>query len=226
MPCNTEKEDMVSKKRLSNRRQQILEFIQEFISENGIPPTIRDIQGACDISSTSVVDYNLHKLRDAGYLNRRPDVARGIELLDDSGHPVATVPRVQIIGAIAAGQPIPVFNTEESASSAEFDTIEVSHDLPRRFGKLYALSVKGTSMIDALIDDGDVVIVRPGPDAANGDLVVAWLKFEEQATLKKFYLEGNQVRLQPANSQMEPIFSPVDNVEVHGKVVEVIRKLG
>ena len=216
---------MVSRKRLSTRRQQILEFIQDFIAENGIPPTIRDIQRACDISSTSVVDYNLHKLREAGYLNRRPDVARGIELLDDAGQPVATVPRVQIIGAIAAGQPIPVFNREDAASSVEFDTIEVSHDLPRRFGKLYALAVKGTSMIDALIDDGDVVIVKPGPDAANGDLVVAWLKSEGEVTLKKFYLDGDRVRLQPANSQMEPIYSPVDNVEVHGKVVEVIRRL-
>ncbi len=81
-------------------------------------------------------------------------------------------------------------------------------------------------MIDALIDDGDVVLVRPGPEASNGDLVVAWLKAEEEATLKKFYLEGDTVRLQPANSQMEPIYSPAENVEIHGKVVEVIRRLG
>ena len=216
---------MVTSKKLSPRRQQILEFIQEFITENGIPPTVRDIQRACQISSTSVVDYNLHKLRQAGYLNRRPDVARGIELLDDSGQPVSTAPKVHIVGAIAAGLPIPVFTAEGSASSAEFDTIEISLDLQRRFGKLYALRVNGTSMIDALIDDGDVVIVSAGREAANGDLVVAWLKAEEEATLKKFYLEGDQVRLQPANSQMEPIYSHASNVEVHGKVVEVIRKL-
>ncbi len=216
---------METSKKLSPRRQQILGFIQEFITENGIPPTVRDIQRACQISSTSVVDYNLHKLRQAGYLNRRPDVARGIELLDDSGHPVSTAPRVQIVGAIAAGQPIPVFTAEGSASSAEFDTIEIPLDLQRRFGKLYALRVNGTSMIDALIDDGDVVIVSAGREAANGDMVVAWLKAEEEATLKRFYLEGDQVRLQPANSQMEPIYSHASNVEVHGKVVEVIRKL-
>ena len=217
---------MVSKKRLSNRRQQILDFIQTFIGDNGIPPTVRDIQRACDVSSTSVVDYNLHKLREAGYLNRRPDVARGIELLDDSGLPVTTVPRVQIIGAIAAGMPIPVFNTEDVESSAEFDTVEVAQDLPRRFGKLFALSVRGTSMIDALVDDGDVVIVKPGIEVNNGDMVVAWLKAEEEATLKKFYLEGDRVRLQPANSQMDPIYSAANNVEIYGKVVEVIRKLG
>lgn len=216
---------MQTNKKLSPRRQQILGFIQEFINENGIPPTVRDIQRACKISSTSVVDYNLHKLRQAGYLNRRPDVARGIELLDDSGQPVSTAPRVQIVGAIAAGQPIPVFTAEDSASSAEFDTIEIPLDLHRRFGKLYALRVNGTSMIDALIDDGDVVIVSAGREAANGDMVIAWLKAEEEATLKRFYLEGDQVRLQPANSQMEPIYSHASNVEVHGKVVEIIRKL-
>ena len=218
---------MVSRKRaLPPRRQQILDFIQSFIDDNGIPPTVRDIQKSCDISSTSVVDYNLHKLREARYLNRRPDVARGIELLDESGQPVSGIPKVQIVGAIAAGAPIPVFSTEDAASSAEFDTIEVSPDLPRRYGKLYGLVVKGTSMIDALIDDGDVVIVKPNREAANGDLVVAWLKAEEEATLKKFFLEGDQVRLQPANSQMEPIYCAADNVEVHGKVVAVIRNLG
>jgi repressor LexA len=217
---------MVSKGKLSPRRRQILEFIQGFISENGIPPTIRDIQGACDISSTSVVDYNLHRLREGGYLNRRPDMARGIELLDEAGQPVSNAPRVQIIGAIAAGAPLPVFSTEGVASSAEFDAIEVSPDLQRRHGRLYGLMVRGTSMIDALIDDGDVVVFKPGPQAANGEMVVAWLKDQEEATLKKFYLEGDRVRLQPANSQMEPIYSPASNVEVHGKVVAVIRKLG
>lgn len=216
---------MLFKKKMPARRQQILDFIQEFIGDNGIPPTVRDIQRACDISSTSVVDYNLHKLREAGFLNRRPDVARGIELLDDLGQPVSGGPRVHIVGAIAAGQPIPVFSTEESAASTEFDTIEVAPELQKRFGKLFALTVNGTSMIDALIDDGDVVIIKPGHQANNGDMVVAWLKFEEEATLKRFYLEGDRVRLQPANSQMDPIYCSADNVEVHGKVVEVRRKL-
>jgi repressor LexA len=173
-----------------------------------------------------VVDYNLHRLREGGYLNRRPDMARGIELLDEAGQPVSNAPRVQIIGAIAAGAPLPVFSTEGVASSAEFDAIEVSPDLQRRHGRLYGLMVRGTSMIDALIDDGDVVVFKPGPQAANGEMVVAWLKDQEEATLKKFYLEGDRVRLQPANSQMEPIYSPASNVEVHGKVVAVIRKLG
>ncbi len=215
---------MTTRKRLPPRRQQILDFIQTFIAENGIPPTVRDVQRACEISSTSVVDYNLKVLKRDGYLNRRPDTARGIELLDETGQPVSNAPRVQIIGAIAAGQPIPVFSTEGAASSEEFDTIEVPPELPRRHGKLFGLTVNGTSMIDALIDDGDVVIVKPGMEAVNGEMVVAWLRDEEEATLKKFYLEGDQVRLQPANSQMNPIYSSADNVEVRGKVVTVIRK--
>ena len=189
-------------------------------------PTVRDVQKGCNISSTSVVDYNLRILDRDGYLNRRPEVARGIELLDDAGQPVSNAPKVQIVGAIAAGLPIPPFSTEGAASSAEFDTVEVSPELPRRYGTLYGLSVAGTSMIDALIDDGDVVIVNPAPEASNGDMVVAWLKDREEVTLKRFYLEGDQVRLQPANSQMTPIYTPASNVEIHGKVVQVIRRLG
>ena len=217
---------MPERKKMPERRRRILSFIQEFYFENGIPPTVRDIQQACDISSTSVVDYNLTQLEQAGFLNRRREVARGIELLDRDGEPVSSAPRVQIVGSIAAGQPLPVFSSEGAAASEEFDTIEISPDLPRRYGKLFALTVKGTSMVDALIDDGDVVVVRPAQDADNGDMVVAWLKAEEEATLKKFYGEGENVRLQPANSTMSPIYCPADNVEVRGKVVTVLRKFG
>lgn len=215
---------MTLRKKLSLRQQRILDYIHEFIQENGLPPTVRDIQKACDVSSTSVVDYNLRLLNRDGYLNRRPDVARGIELLDEEGLPVSNNPKVPIVGLIAAGLPIPVFSTEEAASSAEFDNIEVAPDLPRRYGRLFGLTVQGTSMIDALIDDGDVVIIQPTQQVENGDMVVAWLKAEEEVTLKKFYLEGERVRLQPANSQMDPIYCSANDVEVRGKVVSVIRK--
>ena len=217
---------MVSKNKMPPRRQRILEFVQRFYSENGIPPTVRDIQKACDISSTSVVVYNLDRLSEADFINRRPDVARGIEILDQEGQPVSNAPRVQIVGVIAAGSPIPAWSTEGTESSEEFDTVEISPELQRRHGKLFGLKVRGTSMIDALVDDGDVVIVKPIREAANGEMVVAWLKDEEEVTLKKFYGEGNRVRLQPANSTMEPIYSAAGNVEVHGKVVSVIRNLG
>mgnify|MGYP000865318675 CR=1 FL=1 len=96
---------------------------------------------------------------------------------------------------------------------------------PRNSSELFALRVKGTSMIDALVDDGDVVVLRPTREANNGDMVVAWLKEESEATLKKFYLEGSQVRLQPANSTMDPIFCSPENVEIRGKVVSVVRNL-
>ena len=215
---------MTSRKKISARGQRILEFIQGFMQENGIPPTVRDIQAACDISSTSVVDYNLRLLDRDGYLNRRPDVARGIELLDERGNPVSNTPKVAILGPIAAGMPLPVFSTEGAASNSDFDTIEVSQDLARRHRGLFALSVEGTSMIDALVDDGDVVVVEPCQQAENGEMVVAWVKDAEEATLKKFYLEGERVRLQPANSTMEPIYCDAGNVEIKGRVVSVIRK--
>ena len=217
---------MTPNRKLPPRRKRILEFIQSFIEDNGIPPTVRDIQKACEISSTSVVDYNLRLLDRDGYLNRRPDVARGIELLDESGNPLNAVPRVQIVGRIAAGSPLPVFSAEESASGQEFDTIEVAPDLTRRYGRLYALEVQGQSMIDALIDDGDMVVIKPAQQAEYGEMVVAWLRKEEEATLKKYYPEGSQVRLQPANSTMDPIYADADNVEIKGKVVSVIRKFG
>ena len=217
---------MVTSKKMPPRRQRILAFLQESYSDKGISPTVRDIQRACEISSTSVVDYNLEKLREAGYINRRQDVARGIEILDQEGEPISNAPRVQILGLIAAGTPIPAWSVEESEASQEFDTVEISPELLRQHGKLFALRVNGTSMIDALIDDGDVVIIKPSSVANNGEMVVAWLKEEEETTLKKFYAEGSQVRLQPANSTMEPIYSPAENVEVHGKVVSVIRNLG
>ena len=217
---------MTSKKRMPARRQRILDYIQEFISENGLPPTVRDVQKACAISSTSVVDYNLRILDRDGYLNRRPEMARGIELLDKVGQPLSSAPKVQVVGNIAAGSPLPAFSIEEAGSSEEFDTVEVAPELQRRHGKLFALAVKGTSMIDALIDDGDVVVVKPLLQADPGDMVVAWLKEEEEATLKRYYPEGQQVRLQPANSQMEPIYCNAANLEIKGKVVEVIRKFG
>ena len=102
--------------------------------------------------------------------------------------------------------------------------MEVAPELQRRHGKLFGLTVKGTSMIDALIDDGDVVVIKPMLQADPGDMVVAWLKEEGEATLKRYYPEGENVRLQPANSQMEPIYCNAANLEIKGKVVEVIRK--
>ena len=208
-------------KLLSNRQREILEFIQVFLGNHSYPPTIRDIQGACDISSTSVVDYNLSILEREGLIRRDPEVSRGIELLNGSSIDESQV-RVPLLGMIAAGDPIPV-PAEDSWFLA--DTIE----LPARFlkysEKLYALRVKGLSMIDALVADGDVVIVDAKSPVQDGDMIVAWLKAENEVTLKKMYVEENRVRLQPANPLMEPIFVAYDNLDVQGKVLGVLRNI-
>ncbi len=215
---------MSQKDKLPNRRQRILEFIQDFMQDNGIPPTVRDIQKACEISSTSVVDYNLRLLDRDGFLNRRPDMARGIELLGNAVTQNLNVPRAPIVGSIAAGSPIPIFPNEADTQNLDFDFIEISAEVNRKYGTVFALEVKGTSMIDALIDDGDVVLVQPTPTVEQGEMAVAWITDREEATLKKFYLEGDRVRLQPANSAMGPIYCQAEDVEVRGKVVGVIRK--
>jgi len=200
----------------------MLKFVQEFMAENSLPPTVRDIQKACNISSTSVVDYNLRILQREGFLRRRPEVARGIELLDRKGRAAGFLPQVPVLGYIAAGEPLPG-PSNDGWTEEPLETIEVPRYLADSKKNLYALRVKGTSMIDALIDDGDLVLVQPAQDVKNGDMVVAWLKLEQETTLKRIYKEGSQVRLQPANSKMKPIYTNASNVETRGKVVAVLR---
>jgi repressor LexA len=211
-------------KELSAKQQRILEFIQEFISDHDYPPSIRQIQEACKISSTSVVDYNLRILEKEGYIRRDREVSRAIELLEPGGHRrrVANIP---IIGTIAAGQPIPVPTSDTWRSYDPDDTLEVPPDIVGGRENVYALRVKGNSMIDALVNDGDIVIMESTATAQDGDLVAAWLKQEQEATLKRFYREGSRVRLQPANETMEPILTDADNVEVQGRVIGAIRAL-
>ena len=216
----------MARKGLNTRQQQILDFIRSFDEERSYPPTIRDIQQACSISSTSVVDYNLHILERGGYIRRDREVSRGIEILGES-RGVAAGTRISVLGYIAAGEPVPVPNQESWGAAEPLEVL----DLPPGFlGKLrkdaYALRVKGTSMIDALIDDGDVVIVQPVDEVQDGDMVVAWLQIEKEVTLKRLYREGDRIRLQPANSTMEPIYVDPENLEVHGKVVGVLRNMG
>ena len=217
---------MQRKSGLSPRQERMLDFIREFYWKNGLPPTVRDIQKACDISSTSVVDYNLRLLERGGFLRRRPEVARGIELLDESGNPTSGLHRVPVVGYIAAGEPLPVLGPDGWAPEEIQETLELSPDMLGSKRRLYALKVRGSSMIDALVDDGDIVLVEPLRQAPNGAMVVARLKLQNETTLKRIYQEGDMVRLQPANKQMEPIYSPADNVEVQGRVVGVIRMMG
>jgi repressor LexA len=208
---------------LSTRQRRIFEYISDFIDKHDYPPSIRQIQEACEVSSTSVVDYNLRILEDRGYIKRDREVSRAIEVTHGGARRGRIVP-VPIIGAIAAGQPIPVPSADTWQSEA-LDTIDVSPEMVGNRANLFALRVKGTSMIDALINDGDVVIMESTHAARDGEMVAAWLKREEETTLKKFYLEGDRVRLQPANSTMEPIYTEASNVEVQGRVVAAIRPM-
>ncbi|MBI1885058.1 MAG: transcriptional repressor LexA [Chloroflexi bacterium] len=208
-------------KELSPKQQRILDFIREFISEHDYPPSIRQIQEACVISSTSVVDYNLRILEKNGLIRRDREVSRAIELLTPAGRRQRVV-AVPIIGTIAAGQPIPV-PTEETWSTYSEDVIELPPDMVGGRDNVYAVRVKGDSMIDALVNDGDIVVMEQTAAAADGEMVAAWLKQEQEATLKKLYREGSRVRLQPANATMQPIYTEAGNVEVQGKVVTVIR---
>jgi repressor LexA len=201
-------------KPLSTKEQKILDFLRRFIRDKNYPPSIRDIQEECGISSTSVVDYNLKGLERKGYIHRDREVSRAIELLDGSGRRPRTI-SVPIIGQIAAGQPIPVPDGSVDYS----ETVEVTEDMTRGKEDVYALRVKGNSMVDALVNDGDLVIMQHANTAENGEMVAAWLKQEQEVTLKKFYHEGARVRLQPANQAMEPIYTDAGNVEIQGKVL-------
>ena len=207
---------------LSAKQARIVEFIQRFRSEHHYPPTVRDILVGCNISSTSVVDYNLDVLERLEIIRRHSGVSRGIELLDQPDDGAARVP---LIGMIAAGAPIPVpaSDTWDTVSSA--DTVEVPQDLVGGKKDVYALKVKGTSMVDALINDGDIVLLQSANDIEDGGTAAVWLKAEKEATLKKVYREKDRIRLQPANVTMRPIYAAPDNVEIQGRLVGVIRKL-
>jgi len=204
---------------LSSKQQHIIDFIRNFLADRGYPPSIRDIVTGCAISSTSVVDYNLKILEKAGYIRRHPEVSRGIELLTRSRL------QVPIIGQIAAGEPIPVPTPDTWDITASSEALEVTQDLTRGREGVYALKVRGSSMVDALINDGDIVLMQYVNVVENGEMAAIWLKAEKEVTLKKVYSEPGRIRLQPANSQMQPIYAEPDNVEIQGKVIAVIRQL-
>ena len=209
-------------KDLTAKQQRILDYLRAFIEEHDYPPSIRQIQEACDISSTSVVDYNLRSLERQGHIRRDREVSRAIEVLSGGRRAPRVVP-VPIRGTIAAGDPIP----DPSADNWDGDPSEMIEVAPEMVGdreNVIALRVKGTSMIDALISDGDIVILE-GPEAArDGDMVAIWLKSEQETTLKKIFREGDRVRLQPANETMEPRYTDAGNVEVQARVVVTIRQ--
>jgi repressor LexA len=211
-------------KNLSDKQKRIIGFIKRFLADRGYPPTIRDIQTGCRISSTSVVDYNLNILEREGYIRRHADVSRGIEIITRSPASVSPV-SVPIIGLIAAGEPIPVPSPDTWDVAAVSEALEIPRELTRGKDGVYALRVKGMSMVDALINDGDIVLMQYINAVENGEMAAVWLRTEKEATLKKVYAEPDRVRLQPANSQMQSIYATPDNVEIQGRVIAVLRQV-
>lgn len=213
-------------KDLPERQRKVLNCIEGYVSEHGFPPTVREIGDAIGVNSTSLVSYYLKRLEERGLISREPSMSRAIQLTSPTTEINVEISEdrnvlpVPFLGYIAAGAPINV----EALPSTE--TIEINRALfGRDVSGLFALKVQGNSMIDALINDGDTVILKHQERVENGQMAAVWLVEEEETTLKKVYYEGRQVRLQPANPTMAPIYVPADDVQVQGKVVLVIRKL-
>jgi repressor LexA len=206
---------------LSDRQRQMLTFISGYIAEHDRPPTNREIGQAMGIGSTGHVDYHLSVLAKKGFIEREANTSRGLRLTAASEpHPRRRVYHVPVVGRIAAGAPI-------EAITDPNDAVELGDDFAS--DDAYALRVRGTSMIEDLIADGDLVVVQPAETADNGDVVVALLSSEAsehgEATLKRYFRERDRVRLQPANRTMEPIYARPQDVRIQGKVIALIRQL-
>lgn len=198
---------------LSEQQRKILEYIKSEVNTKGYPPSVREICGAVGLKSTSTVHGHLSKLEKNGLIRRDPTKPRAIELLDnDDDHFGATV-HIPLIGNVTAGEPILAVENIEDYFPVPKDFVDES--------KHYMLKVKGDSMIDAGILDGDYVLVKQQNTANNGEIVVAMI--EDEATVKRFYKESNHIRLQPENPHMDPIIS--QSVQILGKVKGVFRKL-
>ncbi len=227
-------------KHLSKRQQNILKFIAQFLDRRGYPPTIREIGEAVGIASTSVVNYNLNKLVDYGLIERVPEVSRGLRLVpqDDDGAielpgtrqakitSTGAVFQVPLVGTIAASTPV----TTPEDFGYYYDNDDLI-DVPLSMlgvddqSDLFALRVTGDSMIDAMVAEGDVIVLKKQQVARNGDMVAVWLSERGETTLKHYYSEGKYVRLQPANPTMDPIIVNADQVNIQGRVLAVLRTL-
>ena len=210
-------------KGLTLRHQKIINYLNDRMNK-GYPPSIREIGEATDISSTSVVTYYLKQLEEWGYIERDAKFSRALRL---SGSIKANLFTVPILGPIAAGLPIQVPEPGETYIGDEIDGVDVARSLLPAGEKgtdLFALKVQGESMIDAMVNDGDIVILKRTQEARNGDMVAVWLPDNNEATLKYFYKNKDGYRLQPANPTMKPILLDKDiPLEIKGKVVMVIR---
>ena len=199
---------------LAPRQQAVLRFIGAYQEHHGCAPTLRELCQGLGVGSTNTIDYHLKALERKGYIRRREGLARAIEIVDRRGKPACGIVSLPVIGEIAAGLPIQALEGHE-------EQIDVALGAA---GAVYALRVRGQSMIDEHICDGDLVVVRPQQTARNGDIVVALLA-DNGVTLKKFYHEGDQIRLQPANAAMPPIIVAAgEECAIQGTVMAVIRQ--
>jgi len=214
-------------KGLGERHQRILDFIASYQREHKHPPSIREIGEHCNISSTSVVNYYLDQLEKTGHIERDRKISRGMRLTGNT--PLGDMFRVPILGVIQAGEPIPVPANADFGSFTPEDSVEIASSLmpgKEKDKELFALQVQGDSMIDAMINDGDIIILKPTEDARNGEMVAVWLSDRNETTLKYYYKEKDGYRLQPANPTMKPIMlKKTEALEIKGKVVMVIRKV-
>jgi repressor LexA len=221
-------------KKPSGLALDVLEFIEIYIVQQGYPPTVREIQAATGIKTPSHVNFCLSRLEKTGYIERDKGVSRGIRLVrlprvesnpQASRRPYGgSQPVVPLYGYIAAGEPIHIYPMEDPESVLEIP----AHLVPPRVDpkELFALTVKGDSMIDALVTEGDQVILMHADKIENGDMVAAWLPVEEATTLKYFYREKNGICLMPANPNYAPqYFKKSSEILVQGKVIAILRKV-
>ncbi len=218
-------------KGITDKHIKVLEFLTDYQTKYGRPPSIREIGEKVKISSTSVVNYYLDQLKKMGYLERDDRVSRGVRLTDKVNEIIQSTSellRVPILGPIAAGPlmlvPEPGINY---MNDKEYDAVDIARSLlpsKEKGNDLYALEVRGDSMIDAMINDGDIVVMKQATEARNGEMVA--VRVNDEYTLKYFYKEKDRYRLQPANPTMKPIFlKKTEQPEINGKVVMVIRKM-
>lgn len=219
-------------KGITEKHIKVLEFVNDYQTRYGRPPSIREIGEKVKISSTSVVNYYLLQLEKMGYLERDNRVSRGMRLTGKVNQIVqaGNTLQVPILGPIAAGIPLPELQPGASyITDNEADAVDIARSLlpsKEKGDNLYALEVKGDSMIDAMINDGDIVVMKPATEARNGEMVAVWLPRDNEATLKYFFKEKDRYRLQPANPTMKPIYiKKTEPLEIKGKVVMVIRRM-
>ncbi len=203
----------MAKRRISEKQQEILDYLKEVILEKGYPPTVREICERVSLKSTSSVHSHLETLEKNGYIRRDPTKPRAIEICDDSFNMIRTeMVSIPVIGQVAAGLPI---LAEENVDSY----FPIPAEMCPKGVNTFILNVKGDSMINAGIYNGDKIFVEACNTARNGDQVVALI--DDSATVKTFYKEDGHIRLQPENDSMDPII--VDNCEILGKVFGVLR---